>query len=689
MTGISPVLGSVTSKARAYAYERSIHIEGVDQPAEATTGAREVRISRDVIVEPKPTEIAQSSWRSWLMVQFRRLQATKYFLDGVAGLLIAVLSWPVAATAAGADIDSSWVAGLHVAAHERLSFGSDIAFTFGPLGFMGFPQPYYGWTSTLALVFVGVVHFAACATMFHLARTAAGRPMAFPLVFGVSYAFPWIAGWVLYGVLVFTAATAAVLVRTERQTGTLFAVLIGAAVGLAGLGKLNIAAVSLVVAGVAVIVTARERRRSLGAFVGSAGAAFLALWLVTGQSIADVPAYVRAAIEVSTGYSESMGIVDASLKWGIPVAALAVAIVAGMLWQRSAGLGRLDRVVLWILFGIIVFASFKAGIARGGVAIFLATLLAIWPVFSQRAASWTAVYVPVAGLFASFIAVLAMPVNSLIAPVQRVNYLESEVSTVLTGRASGAAQTEASLRSQFDLPSQAIDLLSGRTVDIEPWAAAAAYAYPEIDWRPQPVFQAYAAYTPYLDQLNADFLASDTAPDRMLWLSPAGGSLSIDWRNFWFDAPAAKVEMLCRYVPLASTSTWQVLGRVADRCSTPITVATITAAAGDPVKVPVNLPPGIVTVRVTGVGKDLLTRLLTVAFTMPPWYLTEDQVQGRLPPGTASDPLVLGSTTDVGYEDALALQAPPGAITVGPARGAVGFGSPLTLEFQVWPVARP
>lgn len=630
----------------------------------------------------------QGRWRTRIPSQIERLRSTVYAFDGAIGAAIGLLTWPAASTAASTDIDSSWVVGLHMAAHERLPFGSDIAFTFGPLGFLGFPQPYLGWTSVLALIFVGVVHIATCATLFHLARQAIGRPWAFVLILVVAFSFPWLVGWALYGVLIFVAAAAAVLRRTERRSGPWYAVALGAAVGFAGLGKLNIAAVSVAIAGLAVLATGRNWRLSLVAFVASAASMFLVLWLLVGQAITDLPSYIRAAVEISTGYSESMGMIDPNVHWAVGVAGLAVAILAGMVWQRSADLSWRDRVVLWILFGIIVFASYKAGFTRAGVgiAIFLATLLALWPVVSQRSVSWVAACTPVAGLLAAFLAVLAMSIPSLMNPLGRVKSLREETETVLIGRAEGAAQTAASLRAQFGLPPEALSLLEGQTVDIQPWQAAIAYAYPEMIWRPEPVFQAYSAYTPYLDQLNASFLAGDKAADRMLWLSPSGAALSIDWRNFWFDAPAAKVEMLCRYVPLASTPTWQVLGRVADRCAAPITVATVTTSAGQPVAVPSNLSPGIVTVRVSGVGKDLLSRLVTLAYETPPWYLTEGRNKGRLPPGTASDPLVLGATTDVGYKDALALQAPPDTITVGPDPGAVGYGSPVTLEFQVIPV---
>lgn len=620
-----------------------------------------------------------------------RIRSTNRLLDCVVGAAIAVFTWPAANTPISPGIDSSWIIGLQMAARDRLTFPSEIAFTFGPLGFLASPEPYVGWTSSLALVFVGCVHAAACISMFHLIRQGIGRPAAVLPVLGVAFMFPWLAGWSLYGVLVFLASAGAVLRREASPTGSWFAMALGAAIGFGGLGKLNVAMVSAAIAAVAVVATARDWRRSLASFAVASISVFLGLWLLLGQTIGDLPAYVRSAFEFATGYSQVMGMIDPNTNWSSAVAVLAVGILAGLVWQRSGGLPRRDRLVLWVLVGIMVFAAYKAGFTRAGagVAIFIVTLLAIWPVVVQRTTSWLTAYMPAAGMMAAFLAVMAIPATSLMDPTPRLDAFNREVSTVATGRSSAVAQNIAALRDQYDLPPEAISLLDGETVDIQPWEAAVAYAYPQIHWRPQPVFQAYAAYTSYLDQLNANFLAGPDAPDRMLWLTPSGAPLSIDYRNFWFDSPAAKVQMLCRYMPIAVAPTWQILGRVPNRCGQEVTVSKVAATAGEAVKVPANLPRGILTLRVSGAGKDLLTRLVTLAYETPPWWLSEGKTGYRMPVGTGDDPMVIGSTDDVGYSEVLSLGAPPDTVTVGPDRGAPGFGSPLTLEFEVIPLEQP
>ncbi len=112
------------------------------------------------------------------VVRPSRADVAHAVLDAAAGLAIAVVTWPVAEASPSIAIDPSWIVGLQLAARQRLQFGHDIVFTYGPLGFLGFSQPYLGWTSAAAFLFVGAVHLFACIGLFHLARRAIGGPAA-------------------------------------------------------------------------------------------------------------------------------------------------------------------------------------------------------------------------------------------------------------------------------------------------------------------------------------------------------------------------------------------------------------------------------------------------------------------------------------------------------------------------------
>jgi hypothetical protein len=78
-----------------------------------------------------------------------------------------------------------------------------------------------------------------------------------------------------------------------------------------------------------------------------------------------------------------------------------------------------------------------------------------------------------------------------------------------------------------------VSKLKRGTADIAPTEIDIAYAY-GLTWRPRPVMQTYSSYTAGLDQLDATYLGSARAPDRILLQFSA-----IDGRYPLFDEPAA------------------------------------------------------------------------------------------------------------------------------------------------------
>ena len=102
------------------------------------------------------------------------------------------------------------------------------------------------------------------------------------------------------------------------------------------------------------------------------------------------------------------------------------------------------------------------------------------------------------------------------------------------------------------------------------------YAYPQLDWDPEPVLQAYSAYTSYLDRLDAAFLASARAPERILYQP----WMVIDGRDTFLDPPATVESLYCHYLQLPAPGPAQVLARVANRCGQPVEVERASAHFG-------------------------------------------------------------------------------------------------------------
>jgi hypothetical protein len=87
----------------------------------------------------------------------------------LAGALMLLVPWRPVALARG--VDGSWMWALHEPAVRQLAFGSEFAFTFGPLGFL-YTRTFHPSTAlALLLAWVSMVGLWAVLLWRHLART--------------------------------------------------------------------------------------------------------------------------------------------------------------------------------------------------------------------------------------------------------------------------------------------------------------------------------------------------------------------------------------------------------------------------------------------------------------------------------------------------------------------------------------
>jgi hypothetical protein len=89
-------------------------------------------------------------------------------------LLITILGWSSLSPEPYAGLNPSWLAGLYMGTHNGLTFGRDVVFTYGPLGFLTDPQIWEPHLAELSFAYTVVTRFAFAAAMFHAARTTFG-----------------------------------------------------------------------------------------------------------------------------------------------------------------------------------------------------------------------------------------------------------------------------------------------------------------------------------------------------------------------------------------------------------------------------------------------------------------------------------------------------------------------------------
>lgn len=581
---------------------------------------------------------------------------------------------------------TSWGAGMHMALHYGVTFGNHLIFTYGPLGFLSAPTLWYSDTGTIAVLYTVLLRFALALTMFFAARrsygTLGGAIVAVIVVDASYYSL------VTVSFLVFCVW----MIDRDCSSRQRLALLAAGGVlsGVELLNKISTGA-ELVALAAVLALTARGRRRDqvivtvAGIIVG-----LLVAWTASGQDLGALPAYVRNSEQIISGYSAAMGYEEAGLGWQYLAALLAFLFgLAGALQMTSSGSKqrRWGIVALWVVFCVF---EYKQGFVRheGEHAnilfdAFVGGFLALrWQGRGQLVGvSLTAILFifAVAAQYPGFFSAMDPAKNAFSAARQLVQVADSSKSASLT------ANGRQSIKLQYPIDQQTLQLLRGHTVHLSPYQTAIVWAY-QLKWDPLPAFQSYVAYTSALDRIDAEALSSARAPQRIL----RNRNHDFDGRVQSFDEGMTSRTMLCRYQELRTTESWQVLGLGANRCvGAPVPLGTVHAGWSQKIAVPA--PPNdhsFVFVRIDGVQVGGLESLYGLLYKPATRRLLLGHSH-RLIEGTAADGLVLRAPATVDFTPPFQVAPNPTTIGVAESGKSRGAGKPITFSFFAQSVSSP
>jgi hypothetical protein len=589
----------------------------------------------------------------------------------------AVLSWPEPDLSAQAGLDPSWGIGLHLAAREGMDFGTDVLFTYGPLGFLKSPVLVDPLTVRLAFAYTALIQFLLCLTSLLLIARATGSLIVAALgalvVGGVAAQEPAV-------VIGFAWAVALAAGLVEGRHATWLAAGLGVLAGIELLAKLN-SGLTILVVGILAVAVAPARRRLAVAYGVAAVLTFAAAWILTGQSLGALDDWVAGSFGILSGYSQTMGLSEPGSEWEYWAALVIVGVGFTAAWHGGEGSRRL-RVGLLLLWAALAFTSFKPGFVRhdpGHVDIFFASTLG-----GLLALSWvphrrtTGALIALLALTALFGATGHDPSRAL-DPFDRVDAFADQTGVLADGsvtheRIGGGI---GALLGSYGMDADTFAQLEGRTVHADPWEVGAVFAQ-RLEWDPVPVFQSYSAYTADLDRRNARAFADAAGPERVL----REIGVMIDGRNRAWESPLATREMLCHFREGSTSSRWQVLVRSPDRCGTPREVSTVQTSYRGTVEVPPVRPGELLYVEVDGLAVGGLERLRALAWKAEVRWATINGARGfRLTPGTAANGLLLGVPREADYSREFALDQD--ADTLAFTKGDDGLdGGDLTLRFM-------
>lgn len=419
------------------------------------------------------------------------------------------------------DLDPSWMDGMNVAVAQGMVFGRDIIFTFGPYAGI-FTRMYHPATDLLALG--GSLYLAlGCALAARVVFRSADYRLIllFALTLGLAN-FSRDALLFTYPLMAALMAWRLIGREGPGDAGDLS----GLAFVFAGLGLLPLVKGTLLILclGMTLIVAAyaglRGRRTQALLVLGVPLAAAPLLWVLSGQTVGDLPRFLVQMGPIVSGYT------DAMLEPGKPQQPSLYVMVS--LWvlfliARSPGRAVLERGFLLLVFALFLFVSFKSGYVRHD------------SVHAPISATGLLIGVLLLAVVLRLRAMVFLPLAAVVVltwSVHVLNYSADRSSALFAVLRNGQETYMNSLAGLADrlagrLPdtyaatrAKLVRLNALPTLD----GSADIYSYDQTkllstgaSWSPRPILQSYSAYTPELARINAEHLQGERAPRHLLF----------------------------------------------------------------------------------------------------------------------------------------------------------------------------
>ena len=559
----------------------------------------------------------------------------RWLLLPIPVLYFALIAFPPPPGPIGTGLDQSFMIGLNMAHQQGLVAGKDLHWTYGPLGYLIFPDASSGQSDLVWIFRLGVYSLWVVA-MLWLVLTARSKAIALWAVAVLGTAA--VLDRLLSPDRLQMASLTVALFPLARRSRLVYAetAVLGALSGIALLCRFDLGIESAIlfccVLGFVLWrdwpLRPRQRWHAITAGLSLPFSAVAFYVLATGHIVSFVP-YIRYSFEVASGYSENMSVPGPM--WQV---SLAIVSIAGLLMALPAV--SLDMRALlkgWIFAAVICFLAFKHGMVRQDpphaapfqIWIALASLFMLFSASNARDRGGVMLF----QIFSLFLGAQIFSEMSpdTVAAVHSQTSLESFWRSApkflhwsTTWKATEIQQE--TLLEPLRLDSRFRDLIKRDTVDAVPYNVAQIEAN-HFNWRPQPVFQTYVAHTPTLDQMNSQFLRSSSAARYILL-----GWFAVDGRHPFFEAPASWRAILDWYdVVAVRPELWLLKRRSTARYGALQQVGATLTRLGDSVRVP--SVDGLLLMS-AGIGKSTYGSVRNLLYRLDPIYVDVTFRSGRM-----------------------------------------------------------
>jgi len=580
-------------------------------------------------------------------------------------ILLWIWSFPDTLVGVQGGMEPSWVLGIHMAKIQNFVWGTDIIWTYGPLGYLLFPinidnelwtQSVSYWIILHSLFFL-LLNFFILKTKFPLRNTFIFgffliiflnyTPIYLPLIGTLLGFFLYLQYYKKNYLLISLSFSTAFLMYTKFDLGV---------------GVLSILLLSCI------YLLIKKRWKESVFLLGVYFVFLVFIWIILENPLDLFQNYFSSSLEIASGYSTALTI-DV-----VPGAFILFAISAGLLilfWTIKYYKNDESNLKFLFISPVIVFFFFKIGFVRSDPPHILYSFLLFSGFFLiltfldkngtnklLRYSTYTFVILLI------LTGIMVLNAGQIYKETQSLNiskslqssinmltifYLNSHLPNFIQEVDFFNDENYSPLREKqkqkikeiFPISQNTINLLKNQTVDIIPWDVAIPYAY-ELNYHPRPIFQSHSTYTPNLDNTNAKFFEKETSPQFVLYEKK-----SIDGRFPTFEAPATLRSLICNYDSLVYEKPFLILEK-SDRysCGEEIVVSNQEAGFNQLISVP-SPTQGYMFAKIN-VKQNLLGKLSSYLYKPPQVFIEiNEQSTYRFIYPTAINGILLSSSQEL------------------------------------------
>jgi hypothetical protein len=328
--------------------------------------------------------------------------------------------------------------------------------------------------------------------------------------------------------------------------------------------------------------------------------ALVAAWFVSGGTLNELSAYITSGLQLAGGYGSAMGLGPTGFGGNAVIALSGVVVLLVPLWManRPFHRARFEQVLTWLFFSGLLFVVWKSAFVRfhaGRFPVFLGTILSLgaagWSLTQARERINRGLLFQAGNRSGHAVLLLLVMMALNAEQFSSVGHTVAIVvePSVLQVQALANSVIEPDWRlwlhqSQVNAIQEAnpIPSVSG-TVDVFPSKLSIAFSH-KLKLTPRPVIQSYASFMPELIGRNGQHFCGAKAPDQVLFSVTA-----IDGRLPAMEDPRVWLELADQYAVGETTGQFVQLVRRPSRGLTIGNAAARSAQFGEPVELPATL----------------------------------------------------------------------------------------------------